>query len=128
MDFESWWKHKAGSMPMIYYVLGGTDFISNCEEVVPALFMRCLDQETIRDPWYIRMMMSMMAMLTAHLDEKDNQGFQNQGAKVSLARCVARKCYSEEPNILHTELYLMQPNWFSFLVSKQIMLLEGAGL
>merc|ERR1719318_1082954 len=126
MDLETWWKWKAGSLPLIYYVLGGSDFISNCEELMPVIFMRCLDQETTRDPWYIRRLMAMIAMVTAHLDEKDNQGFQNQGAKVSLARGVARKCYSEEPNILHTELVLMQPNWFSFLVSKQIMLLEDA--
>jgi hypothetical protein len=102
-DLEVWWKHqRSASVPLTYYVFGGTDFISNCEEVIPKMFSRCLSPDIATAPWYIRRFVAMTAMVTAHLDDKNNEGFLNQGSKVSLARAVARQCHSAESNTLYT--------------------------
>eukprot|EP00092_Neocalanus_flemingeri_P037197 GFUD01040500.1.p1 GENE.GFUD01040500.1~~GFUD01040500.1.p1 ORF type:complete len:1081 (+),score=293.90 GFUD01040500.1:82-3243(+) len=55
-DIETWWKHerksdRAVSFPLIYYAFGGSDFQSNCENVVPAMVGRCITiSQTIATP------------------------------------------------------------------------------
>ena len=72
--------------------------------------------------------MSMSALLISHLDSMDGYIGMYLGDKVTLAKSVgevlisARNLSSDQQ---YMELSLLQPNWLSLLVSRQLLSQEG---
>jgi len=125
-DLEIWMKFKSSrgnTWPVLYYILGGTEFPSNSENIVPDLVKILVDSKSKKDPWYLRRFIAMIANVTALLDDKENEGVVSKGLKVSFAKATSRQFMetSLDTDTLYIELYLLQPNWFSYLVSKYIM-------
>ena len=54
------------------------------------MFSRCLSPDIATDPWYIRRLVAMTTIVNAHIDDKNNEGFLNQGSKVSLVSHLSK--------------------------------------
>ena len=131
-DFEIWWKkwrkkdivsEQPMTYPLIYYILGGSrkDLLKNISKTVLKLYKRYLIIEhSLAD---IRKILAMCAMLISHLDFMENYGALFWGEKRSFAILVSE--VYEEAHLTAEELYfelsLVQPNWFSVMVSHSLM-------
>ena len=131
-DFEIWWKNwrkteivseQPMTYPLIYYILGGSrkDLVKNVSKTVLRIYKRYLQLDhNLAD---VRKLVAMCAMLVSHLDFMENYGALFWGEKRSLAILVS-EVYEEaqlSAESLYFELSMVQPNWFSVMVSHSLM-------
>jgi len=109
--------------PLIYYILGGArkDLLKNISKTILRIYKRYLQIEhNLAD---IRKLIAMCAMLISHLDFMENYGALFWGEKRSFAVLVSE--VYEEVHLTAEEMYyelsMLQPNWFSVMVSHSLM-------
>jgi len=135
-DFELWWKHyrptehkdnRDLSFPILFYLLEGRrDIIENASNSVLKLYKTFLEKDV--DMGETRKLVSMTAMLLAHLDAQDNNGLltKAKGFKLKFAskihQIVAKSNLNSDD--LYMELSLLKPSWLSLLVSKKYLAQE----
>jgi len=127
-DFEIWCKHlrrktEVGgkpAQPLIFYLLGGEkDFDQKGCPGVKHFYAELVKSR--RDASDARKMVAMTALLTSYRDSLEgNRADLLMGQKLQLADSVAAGLKEARLNEqeLFIELSLLQPNWFSALVSK----------
>ena len=136
-DLELWWKHfrrsdgKDGrvlSFPLLYYMLdGSTSLVHNMNTSVVRLYRAALASDN--DVTVVRHLVSMCALLLAHMDSQVRQSFIFSGAKVefavnletALSQCIAAR---QDSSWLFTELSLLQPPWLAMLVARRLIMTQ----
>ena len=118
-DFLLWWRYgRRKRLPLLYYVLGGSEatFVSTASSLLPKLYTKHVLQSQI-DDLHIKELVTISAMMTAFLDQKEKQDLVHQGWKKELAGAFADTVDNiEDPKEVYIELQLMEPSWFGFLV------------
>ena len=105
-------------MPLLYYVLGGSEatFVSTASSLLPKLYTKHVLLSQI-DDLHVKELVTISAMMTAFLDQKEKQDLVHQGWKKELAGAFADTVDNiEDPKEVYIELQLMEPSWFGFLV------------
>ena len=122
-DFVLWWRYgRRKGMPVLYYVFGGSDasFVSNTCKFLPKLYKKHILQSN--DEMHIKDLVTISAMMTAFLDQKEKQDLVHLGCKTGLARAFAVVVEDiEDDKKVFMHLQLLQPSWFSFLVGKLLL-------
>ena len=108
-DFKVWRLGNVGSYPLLYYIFGGIQNFSRNVTRMLALLIKV-------DKVDVRTLTALAAMMTASLDDKEREALVSQGSKVTLAEAVANALEDD-----HEKITLLQPSWFSFLVSKHLL-------
>lgn len=136
-DFELWWKHwrksdssRAVNYPLIYYLLGGSRscFVKNLSKTLLKLYSQSLLSNQSQLLPTMRKLVSMSALLISHLDSMDGYIGMYLGDKVTLAKSVGEVLMTSKnmsSDQRYMELSLLQPNWLSLLVSRQLLSQEG---
>ena len=120
-DFTLWWRHdrskRKGNFPMIYYLFGGEkNFEGNVQRIIPKLLKKIVEDSG--DEVGVRNLVAMTAMMTAFIDYKEREETVERGLKMKFAESIANVLEEVGEQKLFSNLFLLQPSWFSFLVSK----------
>ena len=127
-DLQLWWrKHRRDGCPVLYYLLGDstTSLVPNMKKLVSPVYRSLLEAPYSHKLGLVRRLISQVSIILSHLDEDNRQSYINSGTKLELAGVVAGVLLHCQAS-LWSELSLLQPDWFSLLVSRQLLsLLTG---
>ena len=128
-DLQLWWRqHKSEGLPVLYYLLGDStsSLVPTIKTLVSPVYRGLLEVPYSQKLGLVRRLISLCAILVSHLDEDNKQSYINGTAsKHELAGVVATVLVHCRES-LWSELVLLQPDWFSLLVSRQLFsLLTG---
>ena len=130
-DLQLWWrsqKNDRDSYPVLYYLLGdsSTSLVSTVKTVLAPVYSHLLSAPYSERLGLVRRLLTMSGILLSHLDTVNKQSYINTGSKLELAGLVAgvmAEWYRETQSgqSLWCELMLLQPDWFSLLVARQLL-------
>ena len=138
-DIQIVWRQQKNSsgtnLPLLYYLLGdGTvKILQIIKKYICQLYTNNICGKHPRLLTSVRKLISLSGILLSYLDSVNKQSYINCGAKLELANVLAQslhqwnKTHSDDGDRIRIELMLLQPQWLSMLVSRQLLKLTASG-
>ena len=137
-DIQLLWRPSSKSShnyPLLFYLLGDSPatVMANIKTHLIPLYITSLDWSN--DNAMLRRCLTITAIMMAGLDSSNKQSYINCGTKLELANALAQALYTWQKNqtkettsnLLWSELYLLEPDWFVMLTSRSLLSLTSSG-